>query len=151
MKITIENGTITFDCLEFVQEMDNETRAEVARFVAADEKLFEAVCDFVAGGSFFDDDRSPWWFDSTVRAKLTERLMPLMPDATRALVRELIRQRDQAALLEKQLRDDYWKLWHAFPREEWRLRPEPSRDYPHAPAPSDADAEAIIAGGPERA
>jgi hypothetical protein len=125
VKIEItEKGVVQFDVTEFVDAMSAETKADLCRSLVADELLFQAVADFITTGVFHDG-----WFIGDV-TKLRERFLPLMAETARELVRDLVHQRDQVQASEKRTADDYWKLWHSWPREHWRDRPEMSKYVP---------------------
>lgn len=146
MKVTIKGSTLEIDLMELVEHMGAEQRAVMARFLCANEKLFEAVVDaLVSGGSYFeDDDEGDWWFSSRSMAALQAKLVPLMPEVTASLVRELIHQRDQAQLLERRTDDWAWRLYRAWPAEHWRARPELPRDYPHTKPPTEDEVRAAM-------
>src|SRR4051812_39524102 len=114
MKLKIESGELRIDVQELIQSMDQETKTNVARHLVASEQLFKAVLECVTTGAFhLDDGDGNWWFCAESVAKLREQLIPLMPEVTRELVREVLRQRDSASQEERRWRDAYWKVWHA--------------------------------------
>ena len=131
LRIKVNRGDMVIDIMELVRSMGPKERADVARFLCAEEYLFKAALEYVATGSYFSDDADgDWSFNRESLAEMRERLVPLMPDVIQGLVEELVRQRDQAKALEKRANDWAWALWHAFPEYGWKQRPEPPRDFP---------------------
>lgn len=132
LRITVARGDMVINILELVRSMGAKERADVARFLCAEEYLFKAALEYVATGSYFaDDDEGHWSFNRESLAEMRAKLAPLMPDVIQGLVEELVRQRDQAKALERRANDWAWVLWHAFPDEHWTRRPEPPSDFPH--------------------
>jgi hypothetical protein len=139
MKIEItEKGSVQFDVTEFVDSMSPETKADLCRSLVADELLFQAVADYIVTGQYHDG----WWASDGAK-KLRERFLPLMPEAARELVRDLVQERDRYEADAKRSWDDYWRLWHAWPREHTRDRPEKSKWAPTW-KPDEKEAQAMI-------
>lgn len=136
MKTKCEKGVVSFDACEFVESLDIEAKRAIARAIIADEDMFSALADQVATGSFFDNDKHPlcddagWWSIGDV-TKLRLKLLPLMPEVTRELVRQLVRDRKQALALKEQRDEEYWEMWHAWPSGLIDLRPDSRRKFPH--------------------
>lgn len=123
MKVEVDTkGNIQIDLRELVDSMSDDAKAEFARHLVADELLFQAVADYIVTGQYHDG----WWMGGGAQ-KLRERFLPLMPDAARNLVRDLVHERDRLAADLKNERDDYWALYHAWPDTLWQLRPARSK------------------------
>lgn len=131
MKVKIEKGVIQLDVGELVDAMSPEDKRRVARQLCADTHLIKAILEIVAdqgesgyGHYFTDDEDGEWWFDSRTTLELREKLIPLMPVAAQQAVREALYQRDQAMAAERRTSSWAWKMYHAWPDEHWRDRPE---------------------------
>lgn len=145
MKLKIEKGTLSFELSDLVDAMDQQQKDELAKVLVADERLFGAVLELVADtsasgyGHFFNDDENgAWWFNARTTRELREKLLPLMPQAAQEVIATLKNERDQA-LAEKERHDRWaWKLYHAWPQEHWRARPEaePFKYLPREDAPA---------------
>lgn len=151
MKAKIENGKLTIDLPELLESLSEQERKEAARFLVAEPELFAAVLECVADesrfGHFFSDDPSgPWSFDTRCVLSLREKLMPLMPIIAREAVREALHQRDQAQADERRWHDWAWKLFHAWPKEEWHLRPK-LPDWAYAEPRKDEELPEAVRGG----
>lgn len=142
MKIEItKDGNLVLDLRELVKSMSNETRNEFLKSLCADETLFDAVVDQLATGVYFED----WWFDSRTVTAWRAKLVELMPEVTRQLVRHLIFQRDSAEAEKERLNTWAYKLYHAWPDEYWTRRPDrPQWESPGFP--SEAKLDAVLAG-----
>lgn len=145
MKLTLTKGALSFDLSDLVDSMDQAQRDELCRYLLCQEKLFAAVLEAAAGGHFFEEDADgSWWFGSASTAALREQLMPLMPAITRDLVAEQISQRKQAQTDADRHREWAYKLYHAWPQDHWRQRPEGPADYKHAESATVAEVQAVL-------
>jgi len=107
-----ENGKIEIDPQEFIDSCGTEVKGFIAKHVAADEKLIEAVIGMLTEGYFFEDD---WWFSIDFMQKMREKLILQMPAIVHQTVRTLIYQRDHARKLLERSEWKYWNLHHAWP------------------------------------
>lgn len=129
MKAKVEGGELRIDLLALVEALPNKDRNDLARYLVADELLWRAVLECVTDDSkyfghyFKDDEEGEWSFHHTTVLKLRELLVPLMPEIARLAVEEALRQRNQAQENERRTDAWAWKLYHAWPRDEWRSRP----------------------------
>lgn len=130
MKATIEKGDLKIDVQELVQALDAETRKVIAQFLCADELLIQAVLECVVDGHYFtDDEQGPWWFDHRTVLALQEKLKPLMGEAAKNALDEALRQRDYEKKQRERVDRWAWRMYHRWPREHLRERPElPLRD-----------------------
>lgn len=127
MKVRIEGGELRIDVMALVESLGPKDRATVAQFLCANEYLWKAVLDCVTderGYYFKDDEEGVWWFDRRTVLELRQKLIPLMPDVARLSVEEALRQRDEANREKERHSRWAWKMFHAWPKEEWRQRPE---------------------------
>lgn len=142
MKIEVtKDGNMVIDLRVLVDAMSKDVRDELLKHLCADELLFGAVVDQLASGAYFED----WWFDSKTVTEWRARLIELMPDVTRALVRSLIHDRDSAEAEKKRLNDWAYRLWHAWPDSHWRARPE-RPDWVPTEWVSEKKLDAVLAG-----
>lgn len=127
MKIIIDRGKLILDMYDLVQGMDALHRADLSRYLVADETLFRAVLECVATGEYFSDsDDGAWWFGNQAVTELREKLKPMMSDIARKTVEEMAAQRDRALAEEKSTREWAWAMYHAWPEGYGHRRPEKS-------------------------
>lgn len=133
------DGKLSIDVQEVCENLSTEDRVAFIRYVAADETLFAAVLECVVDpsrwGYFFD---SEWHFGFRLTGELREKLIPLMSGVARELVAEALRQRNAARVEENRHHEWAWKLYHAWPLDHWRDRPElPDWVRPEEPSESE--------------
>lgn len=145
MKLTIEKGVLGIDLRELVDEMTEEQRVDMCRYLVADQRLFANVLEIVADGHYNSDDQEGhWWFGREAVAELRLKLLPLLGDAMRGVIGELLRQRKQAQEDERRHREWAYRLFHAWPRDEWRSRPEGPADFVSVPPTTEAEIDALV-------
>jgi len=134
-KLTLKDGVLSVSIRELLDYMDKETLRRVLRYAIAQEDLFGAVLDCVADdsrfGYFFDGE---WHFDVRRVLELREKLLPLMPTIARNAVLEALHQRNDAKADAERMHRWAWQLYHAWPRDFTRHRPE-IPDWAPAPPP----------------
>lgn len=140
-----KDGVLKINMRDLVDAMSDETRAELCRYLTADEVLFGAVLDCVVDGDFHGTDaHGSWWLSGEETAKLRAKLLPMMPQVARDLVRELMQERDRARDMERHYREETFRLYHAWPDSYLRDRPSLTRDFPSTGFVSDEAAQAAL-------
>jgi|GEM_PF-4573722 len=128
MRIKLKDGEIRITLRDLVEELSEADRADMLRHLVASPVLFGAVLECVAGGgsmpSFFNESDEPWWFDHETVLKLREKLIPLMPEVAKAIATEALGRRDAAQAELKRFDDWAWKMYHAWPEDYRRYRPD---------------------------
>lgn len=143
-----EKGNLTIGLEEVFESMTPEARKEAAKILCASPVLMGAVLECVSRGEYFsDDDRGAWWFGPAQVLELREKLLPLMPEVAREGVREALSQRNAARSSEEETRKWAWGMFHAWPEEHSRFRPEHPRGYAPPPKPSEEEVDEIVKGG----
>lgn len=143
----MNKGTLEIDLSSLADALSDDARLNLIRYLCAEERLFVAVLEVVADGYYHqDDEEGSWSFSSEGTARLREKLLPLMPQAAAGIVREVLRQRDQAKLNERRSDKWAWKLFHAWPEHSIGLRPQLPNDFEWAPYLSDAEVAKIASG-----
>lgn len=148
----VERGELKIDIQKLVDMLDKEDRKRLARQLVADEHLWRAVLECVsddskyAGHYFRDDEEGEWWFSHKTVQELREKLIPIMPEVARLAVEEALRQRNQARADKERVDAWAWKLFHAWPREHWRQRPNGPEGWERGPQDVEAEAAALLAG-----
>jgi hypothetical protein len=132
------DGCLTFDIRELFASISDESKREVAKTIALDMRIIEAVCGAVAAdGNYFEwSDGTDGYlgFSTGEKSSLVEdarlKLLPLMPKITQEFIAELILQRGMMAWEADQWRSKCWELqqkWDDFDR------PDRSVDYSGRP------------------
>lgn len=140
-QVTIKEGVVSIDLADIVDRMDQTTRDELCRQLLAQETLFQAVVDALSTGVYFEN----WWFSYETMTEMRAKLAPLMPDVIRALVKDLIWQRDCALQEKKRMWDWAYKLYHQWPDDYYRARPQ-HPEYIPTHHPSEKHVDAVVAG-----
>lgn len=144
MKIKVEKGVMKIELADLVAELSAHDAKELARQLVADKELFGAVLECVADdsrycGHFFSTDPDgAWSFDRTAVLELREKLIPLMPEISKQIIRAALQQRNDERTKAARMWDWAWKMYHMWP-DTGKSRPElPISFYP-APEPTEEE------------
>jgi hypothetical protein len=125
MKAKIKDNQLTIDLHELADTLSDEDRKQFARFAVYQDTLLEAVVDTVVTGACFDDD----WHTTSLTRRLREKLLPLMPDAMRELVTNLLEENSRLKSANDQYHDALFQLlWKYWPKH---IAKEPAIDRYH--------------------
>ena len=145
MKSEVNGSDITINLRDLVDELDDNVRKELIRYLVADEKLFSEAIDYVVDGNFHQDDEDGWWsLSPEYLVRLRKKLLPLVPEAMRDLVRQLMMSRDRHKQMERHYRDWAFKLYHAWPDSHYLSRPATPRNFPPHTRVTEEQAQATI-------
>lgn len=146
MKAEIKDGQLKIDLYELVRTLPDQQLKQIARYVAAQEELFEAVLSYVVNGSFYADEDGSWWFDRSKLLELREKLTPLMPEVAKGALKNVLSQRDEAIKETERFRKWAWSMYRAWPESHWRSRPDLPEWLP-TPGPTDEEVEVLMSQG----
>jgi hypothetical protein len=147
VKLNLTRGALSFELSDLVSEMNEAQRTDLCRSLVAEDRLFMNVLEVIADGHYNrDDEDGEWWFNREKLAELRQKLLPLVDDAMRGLIAELVRQRKQSELDAERHRKWAYELYHAWPRDEWRARPVGPADFQHAPETTATEVAALLPG-----
>lgn len=81
MKIEVKDSSLVIDLVSLLEDMDPESRAEIARQVGARFVLFKNVVEYLVTGSYNEDQNDGgWWFNEKDLAELRARVLSLLPE-----------------------------------------------------------------------
>ena len=104
--------------------LSDETKSHLAMYLLTDDRLIQAVVEQMVDGITYDDAGLWWSMSAEAIGRLRERLCEKLPEIAARAVKTLIHDRNAALAAAKQEWDWAWRLWHAWPEEHWRDRPE---------------------------
>lgn len=146
----IEKGTLQVDIREAFSSLSSEDKREVAKIIAFDNALIEAMCKLLTKSEIVwsDDEYEQAWYCSSTGTKNSDclepariALLPLMPEIATRFIAQLIRERDSAHRLADQWRNHCWEL-----QDRWSdtKRPSDTIDYSRPPLLSQEQVEALL-------
>jgi len=143
MKQPTLNGELmlTLDLAGMLDRLKPEERAEIIKKTGFDGWLFGALIEMLASGV----TKEGWWIGGTEVAKWREALLPLLPMIQQELVRDLVGQRDQAAVESKRHIEWAWAMYQAWVQGE-KLAPVPN-DFLAVQRPTPTEVGAAGYGG----
>jgi len=131
--IEIKDGNLVVDVQSVVENLDDKSRKLLCQHLAFNEFLLKAVVETVATGECFEDEDSPaWWWGGTdnvpslnsLANELRKRLLPLLSEIPAKVVRAALSDAKEAKASEARHRDWAWEMYHAWPSEHLRVRPD---------------------------
>ena len=131
MKVKLEGHDLKIDLIALAEDLDATGKRDLARFLVASEQLFAAVLECVSdtsesgfGHYFNDDDMGSWWFDPKTVLELRQKLIPLLPEISKRMVVQAIKERNDAVKDQGRYQDWAWKMYHAWPDGYLKFRPD---------------------------
>lgn len=123
MKTEIKDGKITIDVQALVDSMSEQDVASFFEHLVFEEKLLQCFVDMMTSNYVFDSGFHSTTYSSNERIKtlagtIREKLMPLMPDAHRTQLLELIEAADRSARRYAELLEEKFE----FERKFWDLK-----------------------------
>ena len=141
MKID-DKGNLLIGIDEIVAGMNAEQRADIAKTAAFQEEVIAGVVAVLTNRGGITDDG--WYLGGQMVEAIRLKLPALLPVASRLIVEDLLNRAKKAEHERERIDTWAWKLYHAFPREGWCLRPEVPFGYVPPPKATQAEIDGYL-------